>query len=125
MAHRVLKTAGATRHRERMRKVPVWAHDNEKIKAYVKARFPKMDTDPEQRKMAARTVRLIYLYYVEGSTAAQVGEALGMTKAAVDMMIHRLNTRTIVNPKPVGRPKKSVSIDNISGSTGDDGHISL
>ena len=92
----------------------MWASDSEKIKRYVQGRFPKMETDPNQRKMAARTVRLIYLYYVEGSTAAQVAEALGMTKPAVDMMIHRLN-KTIANPRPVGRPKKSVSIHETSG----------
>src|SRR5258708_25960865 len=89
-AHRVLKTAGATRHRERMRRVPVWANDNEKIKEYILARFPKLDTDPVQRKSASRIVRLIYLYYVEGSTDAQVAEALGMTVPAVKQAIYRV-----------------------------------
>lgn len=118
-AHRVLKTAGATRHAERMRKIPVWANDNEKIKGYIQARFPAMDTDPDQRKMAARTVRLIYLYYIEGSTSAQVAEALGMTKPAVDMAIYRLKRSMTTPPKKRGRPKKAVSIDGVSEEPGE------
>jgi DNA-directed RNA polymerase specialized sigma24 family protein len=124
-AHRVLKTAGATRHRERMRKVPVWANDNEKIKEYVLARFPKMDTDPVQRKHASRIVRMIYLYYVEGSTSAQVAEALSMTHGAVRIALHRVKRSMSGAMKPSHRPKNPVPIDSISGNTGDDGHITL
>lgn len=123
--HRILKTAGATRHRERMRNVPVWANDNERIKQYIRTKFPKMDIDPTQRKLAARTVRLIYLYYVEGSTAAQVAEALGMTRPAVDMAVYRLRKLMTTPPRPRGRPRKCVSIEGNSGSVGDEGHTTL
>jgi len=104
--HQVIKTAGATRHAERMKKVPVWALDDAKIKELIKLRFPKAATDPEQRKSAARMIRLIYLYYKVGETMGTVAEELHMTVNSVHMMLRRLNKQMSRPLKPSHRPKK-------------------
>ena len=33
--HQIMKTAGATRHADRMRRVPVWALDDDRIKGLI------------------------------------------------------------------------------------------
>lgn len=111
-----MKTAGATRHAERMSKVPVWAFDDEKIKHYLKVRFPKMDTDPKQRQRAARVVMLIHLYYRNGATTAGTAEGLGTSIPMVKDLIRRVKKGMEGPTKPPGRPKKVLSIetDNVS-----------
>lgn len=112
--HRVIKTAGASRHAKRMEKVPVWALDDEKIKQYINLRFPKAKTDKQQRTRAARVVRVIYLYYRVGETLSAVAEQVGMTDGAVNQMLMRVN-RSMTRPiKPSHRPKKPVHIGETS-----------
>ena len=120
-----MKTAGATRHADRMKAVPVWALDDQKIKQYVQLRFPKARTNPNQRKSAARMVRLIYLYYRTGATASGVAEELKMTVGAVEQALIRLNRQMKSPLKPSHRPKKGVGIQTSIESSGDDSHISL
>jgi len=123
--HGIIKTAGATRHADRMKRVPVWALDDEKVKELIKCRFPKAATDPRQRRLAARMLRLIYLYYRVGSTAGAVAEELEMTLGAVKKIVHKLNKAMDKPLKPSHRPKnKVVSIDASNGSSGQ-GHITL
>jgi len=123
--HGIMKTAGATRHADRMKAVPVWALDDQKIKQYVQLRFPKARTNPNQRKSAARMVRLIYLYYRTGATASGVAEELKMTVGAVEQALIRLNRQMKSPLKPSHRPKKGVGIQTSIESSGDDSHISL
>lgn len=103
--HQIIKTAGATRHAERMKKVPVWALDDKKIKELIKLRFPKFETDPEQRRLAARMIRLLHLYYRVGATTDSVAEELKMTRKAVEMAIRRVNKQMSLPLKPSHRPK--------------------
>src|SRR5260370_32872374 len=120
-----MKTAGATRHAARMKRVPVWALDDEKIKQLIDLRFPKAKTDPIQRKLASRMVYIIYLYYRVGSTSGAIAEELKMTSLAVRQLICRLE-RAMKQPlKPSYRPKKGVTIQTSSGTLGIDSHISL
>ncbi|VVB52924.1 Uncharacterised protein [uncultured archaeon] len=121
---RVMKTAGATRHAERMRTVPVWALDDEKIKAYVQHRFPNMSSDKDQQQLAARTVRAIYLYYRSGLTEGQVAHELGTSVSAARQLLYRIRKGMAVPLKKVGRPKKGVMIPATDGR-GDDSHITL
>lgn len=104
--HGVIKTAGATRHTERMKRVPVWALDDVKIAELIKIRFPKAQIDPEQRRLASRMLRLINLYYRVGSTTPQVAEELKMTDKAVENAIYRLNKAMVKPLKQSHRPKK-------------------
>lgn len=97
-----MKTAGATRHAARMKKVPVWALDDQKIRELIKRCFPS----PGQRKNAARMVRIIYLYYRAGTTAAVVAEELKMSVRAVEESLRRINKTVNRQVKPRGRPKK-------------------
>lgn len=123
--HRVMKTAGATRHAARMKRVPVWALDDERIRQFINSRFPKARTDPGQRRLAARMVRLIYLYYRVGNTRAVVAGELNMTENAVKLIIKRIKRAMSAPLKPPHRPKKGGPIDAPNGSQGDDSHITL
>lgn len=120
--HRIMKTAGATRHASRMKRVPVWALDDEKIKGLIQRCFPNFS----QRERAGRMIRIIYLYYRAGLTAAGVAEELKMSVKAVTESLRRIN-RTMNRPaKPRGRPKRNaVGIQNSNGNSGDDSHITL
>lgn len=120
-----MKTAGATRHTERMKRVPVWALDDERIKQFINLRFPKATTDQEQRKLALRMVRLIYLYYRVGATTGIVAAELKMTVGAVEQALHRISTAMNRPLKPSHRPKKGVRIGAASGTSGDDSHTAL
>lgn len=126
--HGIIKTAGATRHAERMKRVPVWALDDEKVKQLIRYRFPRAATSPNQRRLAARMLRLIYLYYRVGSTTGAVAEELKMSLNAVKCMIRRINKAMEEPLRPSHRPKtglkKGDPIDASNGSSGQ-GHITL
>lgn len=119
-----VKTPGATRHAERMRRVPVWAFDDKKIAELIKARFPKAATNLDQRKLAARMLRLIHLYYRVGDTTATVAEQLGMSINAVDCALRRLNRSMANKILPSHRPKKADGIRAPIEGSGED-HLSL
>jgi DNA-binding NarL/FixJ family response regulator len=106
-SHQVMKTAGATRHAERMTKVPVWALDDSKIAELIKLRFPKANSDPKQRFLAARMIRIIYLYYRNGATAGTIAEELKTTVSVVKHVIARVSRQMSSQEplKPSHRPK--------------------
>lgn len=115
--HRIMKTAGATRHAARMKRVPVWALDDYKIKQYIMTHFPKMGTDPEHRRLAGRVVRLIHLYYRVGVTTSSVAEELKVPITTVEKLIRKIN-KGMNNPlKGPGRPRKGVCIQQTSGES--------
>jgi hypothetical protein len=95
--HRIMKTAGATSHSARMKRVPVWAMDDDKIRQYILCHFPNLNTDPESRRLAARIVRVIHLYYRVGATTGTVAEELKLTITTVEKIIRKLN-RGMVKP---------------------------
>lgn len=115
--YRVMKTAGATLHANRMRRVPPWAIDDNRIKEYVLSRFPKADKDYEQRRKAARIVRIIYLYYRVGETRASVAEQLHISDNAVKEVIKRLKAAMSKPLNPPHRTKKKA--DPIEGTNED------
>lgn len=123
--HGVISTAGATRHADRMKTVPVWALDDLKIKQFIDTRFPKTKTNPEQRRLARRMVLLIHLYYRVGLTMSAVAEELRMTPNAVKCVLSRISYQMTRSLKPSHRPKKGDPIDATNGTNGDDSRISL
>lgn len=112
--HRVMKTAGATRHAERMKRVPVWATDDEKIRQLVRRCFPS----PNQRKSAVRMVSIIYRYYRVGETAGKIAEDLGMSIRAVEESLRRINKTANRPIKPRGRRPNAVGIQKSNGHSG-------
>jgi hypothetical protein len=109
-----------------MNRIPVWALDDEKIKQYISYRFPKARTDPEQRRLASRMVRIIYLYYRHGATRGVIASELNMTPEAVRQLIYRLEKAMKSPLKPSHRPKKKgVTIQATYGTSGDDSHTTL
>lgn len=121
--HGIIKTAGATRHAERMQKIPVWAFDDQKIKELISSRFPKIDTNQKQRMLAARMVRVIYLYYRTGFTAAQVAEQLNMTLKAVERLLARVKEAMGKPLNPPHCPKKGGCIGASNEDSGADHSI--
>lgn len=105
--HQVIKTAGATVHAARMNRVPLRALDDQWVKSFIMAHFPNADSDPEQRRLAGRTVRIIHLYYRVGETIGKVAEELSMSQAMVKKKIHKISQAMNRPIKTVGRPKKN------------------
>jgi hypothetical protein len=104
--HGVIHTAGYRSHAERMKRVPGWALDDLKIKELVHRCHP----NPRYRKLAARMVRIIYLYYRVGYTAAAVAAELKMSKYKVKEIIYKLN-KLVNGPVPrKGRKRKGISL---------------
>lgn len=107
-SHQIMKTAGATLHADRMKRIPLWALDDEKLKELIKRCFPS----PKQRKSALRMLRIIYLYYRAGSTAGAIAEELKISVRAVEESLRRIN-KTMNRPiKPRGRPRKNAENNN-------------
>lgn len=132
--HGIIKTAGATQHAARMRRVPVWALDDGKIREVLLKSFPKLSTDSKQREQAARWLRIIHLYWRLGMTRGQVAYEVGKTDQQVHFLLvaikRAMEGKRANGSGPrggkVGRPKKiSAPIDATIGSSGNDGHISL
>lgn len=123
--HGIIKTAGATRHAERMSRIPVWAMDDEKIKQLIQCRFPNARIDPSQRKSASRMAQIIHLYYRVGATRDAIAEELKMSPNAVMCAVFRINKAMSRPLKPAHRPRKGDSIGTASGTSGDDCHITL
>jgi hypothetical protein len=102
--HGIIKTAGATRHAERMKKIPVWALSDTEIRKLVKRCFPS----PKQHKQAARMVVIVYKYYRAGDTAGKIAEELNMSLGAVKQLLIRINRVAKSPAKPRGAPKRNV-----------------
>lgn len=47
----------------RKRRIPTWVYDDKKVKELLLLVFPKLLTDPTQRKRAARWMQVIQLHY--------------------------------------------------------------
>lgn len=78
---------GAAQHAARLKRVPEWALNDAKLRRLMLHCFPKMDSDPEQRRLAGRKLRIIHLYYKVGLTAATVAVVLGVTRRTVKRII--------------------------------------
>lgn len=101
----------------------MWALDDEKIKELIRLRFPKAGVDPVQRKLAARMIRLIHMYYRVGATTEVVSAELKMSYGATQSMIYRINRAMKSALRPSHRLKKGECIRTPDGSAGEDSHI--
>lgn len=88
--HGLIKTAGATRHASRMTKVPVWALNDAQLRKLLLMVFPKLATDPGQRRRAAKWVKVIHLYFRVGWTSGKIAAELNSTVRHVDNVIYRI-----------------------------------
>ncbi|HZS43402.1 MAG TPA: hypothetical protein VFA52_04425 [Candidatus Paceibacterota bacterium] len=89
--HSIINVGGATKHAERMMKVPTWVLSDTKVKELIQKRFPRLNTNRREHKAARKTVCVIYLYYRVGLTAAATAEVMGMSRKAVKRILERLN----------------------------------
>jgi hypothetical protein len=119
--HGIIRTAGATRHADRMKKVPVWALNDAEIKTLVKRCFPS----PKQYNQAARMVVIIYKYYRAGDTAGKIAEELNMSLGAVKQALIRVNRVANRPAKSRGRPKRNVVPIQATNGTRESGEVRL
>lgn len=113
--HQIMKTAGATQHNARLRRIPVWANNDEQIRQLLLQSFPKLATDPKQRHRAGRWLQVIHLYYRVGYTRGHIAVELKITEDQVRDLIRNI-TRAANGKRadgtgkrgirPIGRPKK-------------------
>lgn len=113
--HQILKTAGATKHADRMAKVPLWALDDKEVQRIVLAAFPNLRTDSTQAERAGRWVRITHLYYRVGWTSLRIAdemeEAPRKIQSTIQKIVNVANGKTARGTirggtKPRGRPKK-------------------
>ena len=128
--HGIIKTAGATQHAARMRRVPVWALDDVKLREVLLKTFPKLQTDEKQRKRAGLWLQIIHLYWRVGMTRGQVAYQTKKTEEQIhDALVRirravegkRTDNTNVKGARKIGRPKKiQTPIDATIGSSGDD-----
>lgn len=110
--HQILKTAGATKHADRMAKVPLWALDDKEVQRIILTAFPKLTTDQKHRDRAGRWTRIIHLYYRVGLTYLSLADELEEKPEAIKNAIRMIRnvaehgTTKGTPRKPRGRPKK-------------------
>lgn len=103
--------------RSREKEVPAWANSNLETQKLLLRTFPKLATDPRQRKSAARWGLIIHLFYRVNLTTGQIAEELGTKPSTVKLVLQHIrraargvsaDNRRILGERPVGRPRKSV-----------------
>ena len=87
------------------RVVPEWAMSNKEVQRILLMAFPKLATNPRQRKSAAIYTRIIYLYWRMKLPVTIVGREMGMDKVTLDRKIQILN-RLAKGLTPSGTPRK-------------------
>lgn len=132
--HGEIRTFGATRHAERMKDVPVWVDDDDKIRELLLLAFPKLKSDTKQKQAALIWVKIIHLYWRAGMTRRQVANAINRTEEQTHYLIRSIS-RVVKGQRAdgtgprtgkIGRPKKThAPIEPTSGNSGGDSHISL
>lgn len=88
--HQIIKSAGATRHAERVSKTPDWVHDDQRVRELLLRSFPKLATDPLQRKRAGRWMQVIQLYFRMGWTWAKIAEEMGESPRKIESTIQKI-----------------------------------
>ena len=81
--HQIIKTAGATRHQERVKNTPEWTQSNDEVRKLLLRAFPRLNEETPvgraQRIKAARWLRVVHLYYRMGWTTGKVAEEMGLS----------------------------------------------
>ena len=93
------------------KEVPDWALDNHEVQRILLQSFPKMHTDPRQRRSAGRWARILYLYFRVYETDSGIAEEMNMTVGAVRSILSRIvglaeDIQKGVETARKGRPKK-------------------
>lgn len=94
---------GIKNHIRRLKNIPNWTTNDEKVKLYIHYRFPKKEDGPEARS----TIRLIHAYYREGKTEREVATELGITRKSVNGRLWSMNKRMRGPLRFSGRPKRN------------------
>lgn len=115
--HQIKNSAGATQHARRLRRIPVWALDDRKLREILLRAFPRLSDDPEQRAGASRWARIVNLYFRMGSTTFRVSEELDLTVKAVENILWRMNKTANREMKPRGRKRNTEGIGVTGGGT--------
>lgn len=68
------------------KEMPDWVLRGE-IKRVLLTAFPKLHTNPSQRRKAGRWAQVINMYYLQGMTAEQVAEELHETRIVIKRLI--------------------------------------
>jgi hypothetical protein len=109
--HQIIKV------RSREKVVPVWANSNLETQKILLRAFPKLATNPRQRKSAARWGLIIHLFYRVNLTTGQIAEELNTKPSTIKLVLQHIrraargvkaNNTGPLGARPVGRPKKSV-----------------
>jgi hypothetical protein len=127
--HQIIKTAGATRHQERVDSTPEWTQSNDEVRKLLLVAFPRLNEESavgrRQRIRATKWLRVIHLYFRMGWTASKVEEEMGLkcyegqsaghSVIVVCQYIFRVrNGLTAIGrvrgARPRGRPKNSNTI---------------
>jgi DNA-directed RNA polymerase specialized sigma24 family protein len=77
-------------HKNRLKQRPAWTNDNAEVQKLLLRVFPKLHTDANQERKAARWASVIYLYYFVGHTAADVADQLGIPVQTVLSTLYRI-----------------------------------
>lgn len=96
------------------RDIPSWTTNDKFIQQLLLRVFPKLHTDPKQRRAAGSWSRIIYLYFRVQYNDGEIAEEMNMTITSVRQQIYRIkktveNMQTVGNRAPntqKGRPKK-------------------
>lgn len=75
--------------RTREKDTPPWATNNAEIRKLLLRAFPKLKTDPKQRKRAARWAAVIHLFYRVGMTKSQIATELKTKTPIINLVLQR------------------------------------
>lgn len=99
---------GAGQHERRLDNVPSWMFNELTYRARLTKvllrSFPKLETDPEQRQQAAIWARVIYLYWLNGSTQGEIAAHMELKESRVKNLVRSIR-RALSDRKANGKPR--------------------
>lgn len=69
------------------KEIPKWVFLKEEVQKVLLTAFPKLHTEPRQRKKAGRWAQVIDMYYIQGMTAEEVAEEINQSRIIVKRLI--------------------------------------
>ena len=123
--HQLITTTGASQHKRRLAKLPVWALDDVIIKSILLTAFPRLQTDDNQRARAGKWASIINYYFKMGWTQSKIADEMNLTEYNVNTTIRAIkraangkNSKTGRPRGKRGRPKKNTAlIETPNGDT--------
>lgn len=101
------------------RKVPKWVFDDAKIKIVLLKAFPKLASDPTQRRRAGRWAQVIQIYFRAKKSYRETAEEIGETSGSVHNIINRI--RRVSIGKPANNVKRKRDLIRTKGGGVDKG----